>query len=68
MAQRLDHRLTKLEAHKPDVEESLDGLSASEAWKRVCDQGRRTTGRNEPAMTAAEAWQVVSAALADDEP
>lgn len=65
---RLEQRLAKIEQQNKPVEiESLDGLSPSAQWKRVCDEGRRT-GRNEPASSASEAWAVVSAALTDDEP
>ena len=62
---RLEQRLEKLEQHQPDEAESLDGLSPSEQWKRLCDQGRHPP-RNAPAMSAAEAWRECSAALASE--
>lgn len=62
---RLELRLEKLEQRQPDEAESLDGLSPSEQWKRICDQGRHPP-RNAPAMSAGEAWQITWNALAAD--
>jgi len=65
---RLEQRLAKIEQQNKPVEiESLDGLPLSVQWKRVCDQGRRAT-RNTPAMSAAQAWKIVSEALSNDGP
>jgi hypothetical protein len=64
---RLEQRLAKIEQQNKPIEiESLDGLPANEQWRRICDQGRHPA-RNTPAISAAEAWAVVSASLKDDD-
>ncbi len=54
---RLDMRVEKLERQHPDEDESLDGLSPSEQWKRLCNQGKHLPW-NAPAMSAGEAWRI----------